>query len=317
MSLAEADKQGTPKRPPDDPKWPRASAWLRGEGFEKRGSCLGVIGVPLNASLTPGRPDLAPAAIRKAMERFGSFDFQHNSDLRDIQVEDVGDLDVASLRPEDALAPVSEAIKSFSSRRVPVVILGGDNSATYCGVHGLGVPLEKCGLLTLDAHFDLRDTDKGLHNGNPVRALLEEGMLGQHIVQIGIQPFVNSADYAAMAHDSGIDYVPVEEVFERGVDRTMRAAFEQLKDCEKIYCDLDLDVMDRSFAPATPGSRPGGLLPWMVRKIAHLCGTQYNIAAMDLVEIDPTKDIADVTCLTAAACLLGFASGTFERREVK
>ena len=276
-----------------------------------------MIGAPLNCSITPGRCDLAPQAIREALKRYTPYEVQHNADLLSIDVIDSGDLDVARLKPEDALDIISKSVQKCSADKAPVVILGGDNGITRPGVHGIGVDLARCGLLTLDAHFDLRDTSNGLHNGNPVRALLEDGLPGGNIVQIGIQSFSNSAGYTQLARDANITFMTVEQVYQDGVERTMASAFERLRDCDVVYFDLDLDALDRSHSPGTPGSRPGGLMPWQVRQIAYLCGTHYNIAAMDLVELDPTKDINDTTALMAAACLLAFAAGTFERRIEK
>jgi formiminoglutamase len=303
----------------EDKNWPRASDWIAGKfnSMSDGISGLGIFGAPLNYSLTLGHADLAPAAIRKALERYSVYDLPHSNDLRIIKVQDAGDLDISEIKPEQAVQPIADAIREFRDRNMPVIILGGDNGITRPGVHGLAAPLDRCGLLTLDAHFDLRDTVGGLHNGNPVRALLNDGLVGQHIVQIGIQSFANSGEYAAIAREHGIHYVSVEQVFEDGIERTMRKAFEQLRDLDAIYFDLDIDVLDRSYAPATPGSRPGGLMPWQLRQIAYICGSHYNIAAMDVVEIDPERDVADVTALSAAACILSFASGILERREKK
>ena len=80
-----------------------------------------------------------------------------------------------------------------------------------------------------------------------------------------------------------------------------------------MYIDLDLDVLDRAYAPATPGSRPGGLCPAEVRRAARMCGARACVRAMDIVELDPEKDVQDATSLAAAACLLEFASGVLER----
>src|SRR5579862_4645648 len=206
----------------EDKNWPRASDWIAGKfnSMSDGQSSLGIFGAPLNCSLTPGHADLAPSAIRKALDRYSVYDLPHSNDLRVIKVEDAGDLDIADLKPEQAVQPIADAIREFRDRNMPMIILGGDNGITRPGVHGLAAPLDRCGLLTLDAHFDLRELDRGLHNGNPVRALLNDGMVGQHIVQIGIQSFANSGEYAAIAREHGIHYVPVEQVFEDGIDRT-------------------------------------------------------------------------------------------------
>jgi formiminoglutamase len=181
-------------------------------------------------------------------------------------------------------------------------------------VHGLATPLDRCGLLTFDAHFDLRDLAGGLTNGNPVRALLADGLPGAHIVQIGIQAFANSREYAEVAHQARINVVGADSVHDRGIDAVVGEALDYLERLAGvIYVDLDLDVLDRAFAPAAPGSRPGGLAPWQIRRAARACGLRPKVRVLDLVEIDPERDPEALTSLAAAACLLAFSSGLHER----
>jgi formiminoglutamase len=268
---------------------------------------LGVLGAPLRlGSITPGRCDLAPRAIRAALARYSTWDFDANIDIRRIEVADLGDLPLAAEEPPGAFAPLRDAVQAALDHRDAAIILGGDNSVTRPGVHGLGIPLDRCGLLTLDAHLDLRSLDRGLTNGNPVRALLADGLPAANIVQVGIQSFANSPDYAAVARNEGIRVVTAECFNER----TVPEALDDLASrTDAIYVDLDLDVMDRVFAPGTPGSRPGGLTPAQVRHAAHICGRHPKVRAIDLVELDPERDVSDATALAAAACLLSFASG--------
>ena len=81
--------------------------------------------------------------------------------------------------------------------------------------------------------------------------------------------------------------------------------------------DFDIDVLDRIYAPACPGSRPGGLTPWELKRAALLCGQHPKVRAIDLVEIDPENDIADVTVMSAASVLLSFAAGMVTRLRKK
>ena len=282
-----------------DPHWPRASEWLA--AGSKRGAALTVIGAPVaKGSITPGRCDLAPSAVRAALARYSTYDVATRRDLRNVPVFDAGDLPVAELSPEDAFLPIRDAVAGAHGI---AVILGGDNSITRPGVHGLGLALERCGLLTFDAHYDLRSLDGGLTNGNPVRALLRDGLPGPNIVQVGIQSFANSWDYAEVAREEGI---LAAESAEQALDYLARRV-------DAIYVDLDLDVMDRAFVPGTPGSRPGGLTPGEMRREARACGSHPLVRAMDLVEMDPAQDVASVTSLTAAACLLEFVCGVMGR----
>lgn len=299
----------------EDKDWPRAHAWLAGEHASTARGALRVLGVPLTlGSITPSRCDLAPRAVREALMRFSTCDIAHRRDIRDLQVEDLGDLPLAKSQVEEAQQPIEEAVRKALHPSDAIVLLGGDNSITRPALRGMHGNLQQCGLLTLDAHLDLRTLDGGLRNGNPVRALLEDGLPGRNIVQIGIQSFANSPAYFQVAEEAGIRVIPVEQVAAAGIESVVEDALRELAGkVEAIYLDLDLDVMDRAFAPATAGSRPGGLTPLDIRRAAYLCGAHPKVRVMDLVEMDPTRDSHDMTALAAAACLLSFASGVLQR----
>lgn len=294
-----------------DQNWPTAATWIRGEYRTDPLGTLGLLGVPLcKGSITPGRCDLAPNAVRAALAKFSTYDISTNRDLRDLAVMDYGDLDLADTMPVDASSEIVDACERLIGKVDLLAILGGDNSVTRPACHGMGCPLSQCALLTLDAHLDLRDLDRGPMNGNPVRGLLEDGLPGSHITQIGIQPFANSAAYAKVARDSEIEVVDIHQVRTHGITGVTARALSRLeKIAARIYVDIDLDVLDRSCSPGTPGSRPGGLSTSELLEAARLCGAHPKVAAVDLVEADPSKDICDITIFAAASCLLSVAAG--------
>ncbi|HUJ23540.1 MAG TPA: agmatinase family protein [Bryobacteraceae bacterium] len=300
---------------PDDPNWPRAAAWLAGAHAPEPAGRLAVLGAPLHlGSITPGRSDLAPAAVRSVLARLSTYDLECDRDLSRIAVSDLGDLPLAEMTPADALHPIAGAVRSALAAADALVLLGGDNSITRPALRGMAGEIERAGLLTLDAHLDLRDLNPALTNGNPVRALLADGLPGSQIVQIGIQPFANSRAYFEVAREAGIRVIPISAVRARGIENTVAEALDLLDQAvETIYVDLDLDVLDRVFAPAAPGSRPGGLTPAELRSVARLCGAHPKVRAMDLVEIDPTRDVAEATVFAAGLCLVSFASGLLGR----
>ena len=298
----------------EDPHWPRASAWLAGTSLEETVGTLGLVGAPLNFSISPGRCDLAPEAVRKAMHRLSTYDIENEVDAMSLACSDYGDLALADMKPEEALAPISEAMAGALGECDAVVLLGGDNGITRAAMHGLGTPLERCGLVTLDQHFDLRTLQGGLINGNPVRALLDDGLPGGNIAQVGISSFANSLEYKRLADDAGITVATMDTVHEIGIDAAIEGALDAVAGrVDVIYFDLDVDVLDRAFAPACPGARPGGLSPAQVKRAAFLMGCCPKVKAMDLVEVDPTQDVADTTCLATGMFLLSFACGLVER----
>ena len=300
----------------NDSSWPRASAWIAGETVGDPASHLAMMGAPVaRGSITPGHCELAPAAIRKALERFSTYDLDSRRDVRSLRVHDRGDLEVAALSPEEAFEPIRNSVAEALKTADAVILLGGNNSVTRPGCHALG-DLSGTGLLTLDAHLDLRDLEGGLTNGNPVRALLRDGLPGTHIVQIGLQSFANSWPHAAVARAHGIRTITASSALQRGIGYVIEDALFSLEQMvDRIYVDLDLDVLDRVYAPGCPGSRPGGLAPHQLRQAARVCGEHPKVRALDLVEIDPTRDLADATVLTAAACLLEFAAGVVCRLD--
>ncbi len=284
----------------EDPGWNRASEWLNGDCDHPRAT-LNIVGVPLNFSVTPGSCHLAPEAIRQALFRYSTHSYHDASDLRQIR----------AITFEDTIEPskLSDALE-----RSRTIFLGGDNGVTRLGVNALAtaksMSLDRIGVVTLDAHLDLRHLEDGPMNGNPIRGLIEDGLPGTNIVQIGLQSFANSPQYARFGVAQGIRQVTAEQCWASNFEVLMRTELETLAErCDWIYFDLDLDVMDRAFAPGCPGSRPGGLNPHHIRQAARIAGAHPKVWAMDLVELDPQIDINSTTALAAAACVLEFASG--------
>ncbi|MBL8059923.1 MAG: arginase family protein [Chthonomonas sp.] len=276
-----------------DPHWPRAGEWLKSSS---ENAIVQVQGVPLNKSITPGHCDEAPAAVRDALMYYSLADVEYFSSLDEFGVRDLGD---------------SLDIEPYE---LPTILLGGDNGVTYHGVHAMGLPLDRIGLITLDAHFDLRHLDNGLHNGNPISALLRDGMPGKNITQLGIQSFANSPAYANVAAEAGINVVTIDDLYYQQIVPTLKEALDGT-DVEAFYIDLDIDVLDRAHCPGAPGARPGGMRPEEVFDFAYFVGLEPRVRAMDIVEFDPRLDINKVTALTCAKAMLFFISGVSKRND--
>jgi len=190
------------------------------------------------------------------------------------------------------------------------LLVGGNNAVTRPGVHAVGLPLDKVGLITLDAHFDMRDLSRGLGNGNPVRALIEDGMPGANIAQVGLMPFANSQEMHRDALAAGNRVITLKQVRDHGIDAAIEAALKHVQHCEAIVVDCDIDVIDRGQLPGAPGARPGGMAAndffAAVRKLA----AEPRVRLIDLTEWDPPLDPTDLSSLVAgrwvAECLAGF-----------
>src|SRR5262245_16126259 len=120
---------------------------------------VGLVGAPLAVgSVTPGRCDLAPELLRQAPARIGRYDAETGRELA-TAVLDRGDIDLGALNIEDATPFIREAVAASTEAHALTLLVGGNNAVTRPGLLGLGGPLDEIGLITLDAHFDMRDLD--------------------------------------------------------------------------------------------------------------------------------------------------------------
>ena len=105
----------------------------------------------------------------------------------------------------------------------------------------------------------MRDTDAGLSNGNPVRALIEDGLPGANIAQVGLASFANSAAMHRDAVAAGNLVVTIGEVRAQGIAAAIGRALDHVAHCDALVIDCDIDVIDRAQLPGAPGARPGGM----------------------------------------------------------
>ena len=281
-----------------DPKWTRANT-LFAKGNAKADFAL--IGIPAHkTSLSATSAHLTPAAIRDALARYSTFASSSNTDLRNLTCTDLGD--IANPDGSTGEAKVASALKGLLKKHKLIVALGGDNSITYSAANGLFPDLSKIGLITLDAHHDLRD---GKSNGSPVWRLIEAGLPGKNIVQIGISDFANSAEYSQRARDYGITIITREDLRTKSMKRVIAKALKVAgSGGREIYVDLDVDVCDRSVAPACPASVPGGISADEIRQATRLLANDPRVRAIDITEIDAKLDSPDQRTIRLAALLV-------------
>ena len=285
-----------------DDLWPRAGDWPALDSYDGDVD-LALIGVPAwRTSLSPTGAHQTPAAVRDALRRYSPALMDGPIDLGALRIADAGDV-VEPDGPEGEAAVRTLAAAATARARL-VVALGGDNSATYGVAQGVGAK----GLVTLEAHFDLRD---GVSNGSPVRRLIEDGLDPRRVVQIGIADFATSVAYARRAADYGITVISLDKVRRRGVDEVLAHALEVAgAGGGGIHLDIDVDVCDRSVAPGCPASVPGGLAAWELRSLVRAAASDARLASADIVEVDATADAPDQrTVRLAALCVLELLAG--------
>jgi formiminoglutamase len=262
---------------------------------------IALLGFPVHkSSLTPNSCHLAPKAIRSALARYSTYSASNDVDLRELKITDLGD--VTGADSNNGKKVIAKKVNGLLDRYGLLIALGGDNSITYTVASGLFGDLSKVGLITLDAHHDLRD---GNSNGSPVWRLIQAGLPGKNIVQIGISDFANSKEYSSRAKEAGIFVITRAQLRNKSIADAMKQAFAQLgRNVDHIYVDLDVDVCDRSVAPACPAATPGGISADELRQAAFLAGANYKVRAVDITEVDPKRDSKDERTVRLASLLV-------------
>ncbi len=269
---------------PHDPLWPRAGDWPAPSGPAD----VALVGVPTwRTSLSPTKAFQTPDAVRAALRRY--------SLETALRIADAGN----AVDPDDT--PATEFIAALDAALV--IALGGDNAVTVPVALGRwGSSIGSAGLVTVDAHHDLRD---GTSNGSPVRQLLDAGLDGRRVVQVAIEPLANSPAYRARAAEHGITVIERDVLRHRPIEDVMAEALELASGGGPVHVDLDVDACDRAVAPACPASVPGGLSAIELRAAARAAGAHPAVTSIDLTEIDASADTPDGrTVRLAALCVL-------------
>lgn len=263
---------------------------------------------------------LGPVGVRQAFSSFRPYSVELGLDFAEhLKVADIGNIAVQDYKSYE---PTLDHIRSITEwiagqGKVPILI-GGDDSTSFPAIDAFARQHGSIGLLWLDAHFDCSSGFRGdtSHCGTPLGNLMRhtsDYVDPGNVVHIGSRTYANYGETSRNAREFGFAIRTAEDVGERGAKEVIREALEIVTEgTESFWVALDIDVLDAIYAPGTQAPRPGGLssreLLTFVRE-ASLAGA----GGMDLVEVAPPRDIGNVTCMTAAACIMEMLGGLAAR----
>jgi len=289
------------------------------------GADVVILGAPFDGG-TSHRPGtrFAPQAIRMTdyLPHDGSRPSlaMRTDGLRDLRVLDAGDVEMFSGDIEVALPALEQAVEKVARAGAIPVILGGDHSIAFPDAKGVANALGhgRVSMIHFDAHADTGDIEFGSlwGHGQPMRRLLESGALrGDRFLQLGLRGYWPPPETLDWMAGQQMRSYEMTEIGHRGLQECLTEAFvTAMDDCDGVFLSVDIDVCDPGHAPGTGTPEPGGLSAReLLDAVRRIC-LELPVVGVDVVEVSPPYDHADITAALANRVVLEALSAMARRR---
>ncbi|MBO0824688.1 MAG: agmatinase family protein [Actinobacteria bacterium] len=300
---------------------PRATLESLGDGYD-----VVFVGAPFDGGTT-NRPGtrFGPGAIR------GTDYLPHDASrphlalgvdpLAELRVADLGDVLMPPGDTELSIRRLEDAVHAVASSGAIPVILGGDHTIALPDATGVArqAGWGRVSMIHFDAHADTGEHHYGaLHgHGTPMRRLIESGAVrGDRFLQIGLRGYWPPPRVLAWMAEQRMRSYEMTEVASRGLDTVLTEAFSiAMDDCDAVFLSVDVDVVDPGMAPGTGTPEPGGLTGRQLLDAVRRIAMELPLAGIDVVEVAPPYDHAEVTGFLANRVVLEALSGIAWRRR--
>ncbi len=242
--------------------------------------------------------------------------------LKDLRVADAGDVEMPSGDTEVSLRRLEAAVHRACHGGAIPVILGGDHTVAFPDATGVArhVGWGRLSMIHFDAHADTGNSQFGslYGHGTPMRRLIESGAVrGDRFLQIGLRGYWPEPETLDWMAGRGMRSYEMAEVVARGLDDCLTEAFAIATDeCDGVFLSVDVDVVDPGMAPGTGTPEPGGLTGRQLLDAVRRIAMELPLAGVDVVEVAPPYDHAEITAFLANRVVLEALSGiAWQRRN--
>lgn len=273
-----------------------------------------VSGLPFDCAVTH-RPGcrFGPQAIRAAsvqLAELKAFPFGFDP-FETLAVVDYGDCFLDPHHPETIQPAIEAHIAGILAAGATPLTFGGDHFVSYPILRAIAAKHGPVALIQVDAHCDTwADDGRSMDHGVMVGRAAAAGVVdAARSTQIGLRSYNDS--------DHGFEILTARWLHRHGVDAALKIA-KARAGAAPVYVSFDIDALDPAFAPGTGTPVPGGLASWQALELVRGLGG-LDLVGMDLVEVSPPYDHAEVTALAAATlahdwlCVLAEAKGAVRR----
>ncbi|HEU4492520.1 MAG TPA: agmatinase [Jiangellales bacterium] len=230
--------------------------------------------------------------------------------LRDLRVVDAGDVEMFSGDAARSCRDLEAAVEKVARSGAVPVVLGGDHTITWPDVTGVAraVGWGRVSVIHFDAHADTGDIAFGslIGHGQPMRLLIESGAArGDRFLQVGLRGYWPPPDVLDWMAEQRMRSYEMSEIGGRGLDECLTEAFGIATDeCDGVFLSVDIDVCDPGHAPGTGTPEPGGLTARQLLDAVRRICLELPVVGMDVVEVSPPYDHADITAALANRVVL-------------
>ena len=282
-----------------------------------------IVGAPFDEAVSyrPGAR-FGPRAIRQATYTQGGHSLQVGIEPFEVlDVVDAGDANVAPAALDRGHAMIFRKVLEAALTGAVPLVLGGDHSITWPSASAVAEARFPCnvGIVHFDAHADAANDDWGVlaGHGTPMRRLIESGAIkGRNFVQVGLRGYWPPPEVMEWMREQGMRWHLMREIEERGAEAVVDDAIaEALDGPDMVYLSIDIDVLDPGMAPGTGTPEPGGLLTRELLRAIRRIVARVPLAGMDIVEVSPPYDHAEVTAAAAHRCALEAISALAARKR--
>ncbi len=241
--------------------------------------------------------------------------------LAELRCADIGDVMMPPVDTMQSLQRLENAVLAVASAGAIPVILGGDHTVTLPDATGVArhVGWGRLSLIHFDAHADTGDTQFGslVGHGTPMRRLIESGAVrGDRFLQIGLRGYWPEPPTLAWMAEQQMRSFEMSEIVSRGIDDCLTEAFAiAVDECDGVFLSVDVDVVDPGMAPGTGTPEPGGLTARQLLDAVRRIAMSVPLAGIDVVEVSPPYDHAEVTAFLGNRVVLEALSGIAWRRR--
>ena len=241
--------------------------------------------------------------------------------LRDLRVYDAGDVELFSGDAARSVRDLQEAVYTVTSNGAMPLILGGDHTITWPDAAGVAqhVGQGRVSMIHFDAHADTGNVEFGslIGHGQPMRRLIESGAVrGDRFLQVGLRGYWPEPETLDWMAGQRMRSYEMTEIGERGLKECLTEAFGiAMDDCDGVFLSVDIDVCDPGHAPGTGTPEPGGLSARQLLDAVRRIGYELPVLGMDVVEVSPPYDHAEITSFLANRVVLEALSAIARRRR--